>query len=124
MSAERSYVAICVGSLVYLALYVAPLAGLVPELWYLPLENRWLLGHKPPVLAMDWFGRTLFAVLGGLIGGGLTAALTRRTERVRGSAVWATVLALALAGGMAAYVSVLYDRVPKPEPLPPGYVPR
>lgn len=123
MSAARLYVVTCVATVVFLVVYVLPLAGLMPELWYVPLERRWVFGAKPPVLSMDWFGRTLFALAAGAIAAGAAGLLTRGRDAAapRGPGLWAGLVAVVLAVSAAAYVHHLHDRPLKPEPLPSWY---
>ena len=123
MSARRLHDIVCITTLVFLIAYVLPLFGVGPTLWYVPLEDQWVLGAKPAKLVMDWYGRTLFAILVAGIAAIATTQLTR-TRALGRPRVWAGLLAVALAIAMGTYVEHLEDRVPVPEPLPSGYVPR
>jgi len=126
----------------------------LPVLLYFPLSRRYSFAKNPGELSMDFYGRSLLALLvgGGLaliVYGGLRLFLRRAPRReaevadagaagdsgeaaatVSESGERPTLLlftaylatAVLLAAGLYAYQ--LIGRLPTPEPLPPGYVPR
>ncbi len=117
-AAERVYRASCAGVVVFLILYVLPLALEGPSLWYLPLERRWVLGlARPPGLVMDWYGRTLLAALAGAVVAGAVASWRAPLRRPR---AWAVAMATTLVVALAAYAWTLHHRVltPPAEPAP------
>lgn len=139
MRLSRLYAAaaLCIASsLVFFLTAVVKL----PVALYFPLSRRWTLTPIPGELSMDYYGRSLLAILAGLTAAALTLAVCRvraifRAHAAappadgssgsalppgpgRGLALLAgyTVTALVLAAGVYAYE--LYGRTPIPEPLP------
>lgn len=103
--------------------------GLVPMplFWYHDLERQWLLEVRPQTLAMDFYGRTLYATIAAGLAYGAGAWLGRRGKSDLGrEQLWlwlayglgAIVLAMCLIGYQ------LWPRPPQPLPLPAWYVPR
>jgi len=123
MNARRAHDIVCITALVFFVAYVLPLFGVGPTLWYVPLENRWVLGAKPTVMVMDWYGRTLFAILAAGAAA-IAATLLTRKRAIGAPRIWAGVLAIALATALGTYVEHLYARELTPEPVPSWYVPR
>lgn len=111
----------------------------LPVALYFPLSRRWSLTPIPGELSMDFYGRSLLALGGGLAAAALTLAAFRVQAhwraRARASAnvsakgalpqsagrglallTGYALTALLLAAGVYAYE--LYGRTPVPEPLP------
>lgn len=129
--------ALCIAS--SLAFFLTAVVKL-PVALYFPLSRRWSLTPIPGELSMDYYGRSLLALLAGLAAAALTLAVfrvralfgprvaappvddgfgaARAPDPGRGLALLAgyAVTALALAAGVYAYE--LYGRTPIPEPLP------
>ncbi|MHB8416459.1 MAG: hypothetical protein ACYDCL_00175 [Myxococcales bacterium] len=103
--------------------------GLVPMplLWYHDLERQWVLELRPHGLAMDFYGRTLYATLaaGAAFAGGRWIG-GRTQEPMKREQVWLWLAyglsAVALAMCLIGYQ--LWPRPAQPLPLPPWYVPR
>lgn len=131
----RAYAAclLCLGTA--LGFFLLAIAR-VPLLLYYPLSRRFtwatpVLG--PDELSMDFFGRSLYALLLGAalaVGGYAIARRAPNRARPAGAAVdrrltlialYALTLVL-LAAGLYGYQ--LATRAPTPEPLPAWYVPR
>lgn len=126
----RLLLAVLLARLVFGALFLASAAGrwLLP--WYLPLERRWVLASEVRGLGMDWFGRSLYSVGGGLLAGALGWYLCRfpgfaralgRTARIRMVAHLGAALLLL---DVLFYAATLFTRAPSPLPLPAWYCPR
>lgn len=74
--------AILLGAITYFFTYATPLFVELPGIYYLPLAREWVAGTKPDGLTMDWFGRTIIAVVLGVLAGGLAwPILAHRPER-------------------------------------------
>ena len=88
-----------------------------PTLWYHPLERRFFFDRFSASPAMDFFGRSIEATVGGLLffalGLLLFRGLSDLSTRVwsRRLAVW---LATAVVATMALHVALLIHRVPVP----------
>lgn len=99
----------------------------LPVPLYFPLSRRWSVVPSSEELSMDFFGRSLVAIVIGAVAGALTLGVLRLRAR-RGSDPRAgsglalltgyTATAFVLAAGVFGYQ--LYGRPPLPEPLPPG----
>lgn len=104
--------------------------GLIPMhlFWYHPLERSWGLEIRPRGLAMDFYGRTLYALLAGALAFFPARALARRLEpaAVSSERLWYW-LACALAFtflAMCLFGYQLWPRPPQPLPIPAWYQPR
>ena len=103
----------------------------LPVPLYFPLSRRWSVVPNSEELSMDFFGRSLVAIVAGAVVGALTLAVLRLPAR-RGRPAGAPAApgsGLALLTGYAATAFILaagvfgyqlYGRAPVPEPLPPG----
>lgn len=122
--------ALCIGTaLCFFLTEIVPM----PVPIYYPLLRRWALGQGAlPGLGMDYFGRSLVALLGGLVAAALTALGLGLGQRLRPggrdaargltlATAWA-LTALALCASLYAYK--LGGRELTPEPLPPWHQPR
>lgn len=95
-------------------------------LWYYPLQHRWAFEVRPAGLAMDWYGRALFASAAGAVAFLIARAIGRRlaTISARSFGLWAAWAATATLLAMGVYTYQLAMRRPNPEPLPSWYVPK
>ena len=132
MSPARLYAAgaMCIGtSLTFFLTAVVKL----PVPLYFPLSRRWSLVPSPEELSMDFFGRSLLALLVGAVAAAATLAIFQigAPRAAKPDAKPSTTPGLALLTGYAAtalllaigvFAYVLYGRTPVPEPLPPGYL--
>jgi hypothetical protein len=113
---------VCLMVLGFTAAFVLPSLVTIPVVWYYPLERAWSLEVAPHALAMDFYGRILWGVGGGLVGLGLghLAALVPalRTPRVVGLLVAWTVTAVLAVSAM--HVLTLAHRRPTPISSPPA----
>lgn len=124
-------IALCAGDIASSLAFVLPSFLKVPVLWYYPLQRRFALETLPSALAMDWYGRSLLALVAGLLIGALAYAVCRRREGGEGKegadrtptlfVLWA---ATATVFAMASCAYQLALREPVPEPLPSWYVPK
>lgn len=125
-SGARVVVAFLSGRAAFGLAYLAGHARDLPIPWYLPLERAYYFGARPPVFAMEWFGRslvsgvvaTLVTTAVWLLGGRapLVAAL-RKPLWVR---AFAQAAALTLLIDFSYVAWVLLTQPPLPLPLPPG----
>ena len=102
--------------------------GLVPMrlLWYHPVARRWAFELPPRDLAMDFYGRTLYASIAAAVAFGVGRALGRRITRLERDRAW---LWLSYGLGLVALAMCLigyqiWPRPPNPIPRPPWYQPR
>ena len=102
----------------------------LPVPLYFPLSRRWSVVPNSEELSMDFFGRSLVAIVVGAGAGALTLGVLRLRARGAGDPKAGAGLALLtgytatafiLAAGVFGYQ--LYGRPPLPEPLPPGLSP-
>jgi hypothetical protein len=110
MSAARLHTALCVGAVLFLIAYLIPIFGPHLELWYMPYERRWVLGPKPPGIGMEWYARTLVALVAGGVGTGLALLATRGSTRTEVSRIWSVILALSVLVAMVVYAYVYWTR--------------
>ncbi len=97
----------------------------MPLFWYHPLDRAFRLETRPTGLAMDFYGRSLWSAIAGVLGYLLGASLAPRLTFTR-HRVW---LWLAYGLGMTALALCLigyqiWPRPPAPITLPSWYVPR
>lgn len=118
----------------------------LPVVLYFPLGRRWSLAPSPGELSMDFYGRSLLALVSGAVAALGTLAVfwvhnklrgapvtngppaaadadsqtATQKRRENGLALLAGYVATALLLAMGVYAYELYGRVPVPEPLPAG----
>ena len=118
---SRRGIAVSFGAAAFLAVDFFVTAVRVPLLWYHPLERRFDFQWLGTGAAMDFYGKLLWCLAGGLLGwavawralGGVADAETRRWE-LRLIAWLGTLLVLA----SALHVTQLVQRNPVPLELP------
>ena len=121
-----AYVASCVATIAFAAVFVLPMYRPQAVPWYYPLEWRWAWEVAPTALAMDFFGRGVLALVVALplaaiaytVGRRVRAIPDRALDLLSAWAITATVFAMIHFGWH------LYFRDPMPAPLPEWYVPR
>lgn len=119
---ERSatrLLAACLGSLGTSLCFLLLGLGVGPVPLYLPLSRRWTLTPAPGEPAMDFYGRSLLALLAGgacALCGYLLGKRWRVPVRLLRFLALYALAALGLAAGLYGYQ--LIGRVPAPEPLP------
>ena len=131
-SSARLFVAFLAARAAFGAAYLASVLGRWPVPWYLPLEHRFAVAasRPPAVLAMDWFGRTAFALACALVFGLAAFALAARGPLARALVRPGFVKSLAHAGALVLVVDFAYfgwalmHQTPAPLPLPAWYCPR
>ena len=123
---QALFVASFAGVIASCLIYVFPAFSPTRVFWYYPLEHRWAFELKPHALAMDWYGRTLLAVVASAIAFAGTFILSRRLKPLasRGFNLWVGWAASALLIALSLYAYQLIGRNPVPEPLPTSYVPK
>jgi hypothetical protein len=124
---HRIYVTVFIGSAAFVAALMLTALVTIPLAWYFPVAREWRVTTHPNSLAVDWYGRTLLALVSAAIASAVSWLLSAllpapKTERVfRWLALW-TALLLLFASALYGYQ--LSGRAAPPEPLPLGYVPR
>jgi hypothetical protein len=120
------YLGLCAASIVFSLVFVAPSFHPFSVLWYFPLEHRWEQTVRPRGLAIDWYGRLLWATIAAPIAYAVAALVARRLRRVSTSALtlWTAWMATAALLAAALFVYQLAPRKPTPVPLPEWYEPR
>ncbi len=124
---KATYLACCAMITAFGAAFLV--MGLVPMplLWYHDLERQWVLEVRPHTLAMDFYGRTIYAILVSALAFGVGSWLGSRSKNALSREqtwLWlayglgAVTLAMCLIGYQ------LWPRPPQPLPLPPWYLPR
>lgn len=125
--AHATYLTVYGAALGFVAGFFLPAVLPIPVPWYYPLAHRWELTLRPNGLAMDWYGRDLFALAVGTLGGlalyGFSRLLRPKdpTRLFHALAAWTVSLFIFAA---ALYVYQLAPRHAYPAPFPAGYVPR
>ena len=94
------HLAVCVGIIAFAVAFALPAFVDMPMLWYRPVDRVWSFDHADGAIAMDFFGRCLFAMTATGIVSAATYALARRTRRAASPwtvavlAVWAVSISL------------------------------
>jgi hypothetical protein len=119
MEVRARYTAGCVAIIGWSLAIVVPVFRPVPMLWYYPLEHTFDFSSRAHGFATSWYGRSILALTGGLIGLVAGVLITRwsraRSQRaVALATLWATV-ATVLA--LSVYAYQLVHRVLGPDPL-------
>ena len=125
LAIRRTYLAACAGILGFATVFFLLQLLRMPLFWYHPLDRLFRFETRPSGLAMDFYGRTLWASLGGILGywGGGHLAPHLKLDRDR---AW---LWMAYGLGMIALAMCLigyqiWPRPAAPIPLPSWYVPQ
>ncbi len=123
---EALFVALAAGTIAFAFAFILPMLAGEPVLWYYPLEHRWTLEARPAGFALDFYGRTLQAMVAWAAVVLITLPIARRVKSISLRAVglltaW-TVTAVLLV--MLHYAWTLHFRRPIPEPVPTWYQPR
>lgn len=124
MNAPHSaYFAWCGTIIVASLVFVVPTFATVPLVWYYPIAHAWALEARPTGFALDWYGRTIWAVLAATLAFpfGLTLARRVHPPSPRGFFMWGAWAAMASLLAIAVYTFQLAHRHPVPEPIPAGY---
>jgi len=123
---EALFVALSAGAIAFAFAFIAPMLTGARVPWYYPLEHRWAFEAKPVGLALDFYGRTLFALAAWAITVMIALPLAKRAKSISARALglitaW-TITAVLLV--MLHYAWSLHFRRPIPEPVPTWYQPR
>jgi heme/copper-type cytochrome/quinol oxidase subunit 2 len=115
VGARARYLAGCAAVIGWSLAMVMPVFAPVPMLWYYPLDHAFELSARAHGFATSWYGRTVLALLGGVVGfvlGTMTVRVTRaRSQRAMTvGTLWAAV-AVVLA--LSVYAYQLAHRVPE-----------
>ena len=89
----------------------------LPMVWHDPVGSTWSLGARPSSAAMDFFGRTLWAMAAALC----AWAASYRLRSLRATRVSVAIAAATMAACLGLEVQRLATRVPVAEEFPPGY---
>lgn len=121
-----TYLGLCAATVGTSLGFMYPAFSPTRTLWYYPLQHRFTWELKPAGLAMDWYGRSLVALLLGALAFVVTWVASRFVARVsrRSLYLWASWVATGTLLAIALYVYQLVTREPVPEPLPSWYVPK
>lgn len=122
------HLATCVAAIAFVLAFALPAFVPIPVLWYWPVERAWGLGVKASGIAIDFYGKCLFATAVASAAALATYAFARRCVRREPSGrvvalftVWAISLALLV---VTFYAWRLAHRLPAPPPIPSWYQPR
>jgi hypothetical protein len=120
---KATYFAWCAAIIAASLVFVVPAFTTVPLLWYYPVARRWALEGRPDGFALDWFGRTIWAMLAVAIAfpGALAVARRVRTPSPRTYLLWGAWAGMTSVLAIAVYTYQLANRHPVPEPLPASY---
>jgi hypothetical protein len=120
------YFAWCASVVAASIAFVVPAFTAVGIFWYYPLRHAWTFETHPSAFAVDWYGRSLWALAAGALALGIVFATAPRLPKPSSRAyrLWATWALLAAVLAIAVYSYQLARRHPIPEPLPTWYVPR
>jgi hypothetical protein len=99
---------------------VTPVFGPMPLLWYYPLDRMFALSARAHGFATGWYGRSLLALAGGVMGFVLGAIIVRvtRARSQRAMTLGTLWAAVAIVLALSVYAYQFAHRVPVPEPLP------
>lgn len=125
---HAGYLAFCAATIVFALAYALPAFVEMPLLWYKPADRTWVVDVKTSGIAMDFYGRCLFAALASALLGGMTFLISRRlvsrepsTRTIALVTTWALTLTML---AMSFYAWRLAHRDPVPPPTPAWYQPR
>lgn len=120
---KAAYFAWCAAIVVASLVFVMPAFTTVPMIWYYPVARVWALESRPDGFALDWYGRTIWAVLAAALTFpvGLSVARRVRAPSPRAYVLWAGWAGMTSLLAIAVYTYQLANRHPVPEPLPAGY---
>jgi hypothetical protein len=128
----RLFVAFLAARAAFGAAFLASALGRWAVPWFLPFEGRFVVSAARPAaeLAMDWYGRTAFALAVAIALGAASYALAARGPLARALARPSFVRSLAHAGALVLFVDFAYfgwtmlHQTPAPLPIPAWYCPR
>jgi hypothetical protein len=116
-------VALCVATITSSLVFALPAFVPLPVLWYHPVDRDWTFETTASGIAMDFYGRCLWASLAALtLGGGVYRLISRfrRSPLSSQTLVLFTVWAITLTAlVMVFFVWRLAHRVPVAPPMPP-----
>ena len=123
---QSGYFGWCGAVILASLVFVVPAFTTVPLFWYYPLTRGWALEGQPTGFALDWYGRTIWALIAGAVGFLVGTALAWRlpAASARGYRMWAAWAGVATVLAISVYSFQLAHRRPVPEPLPASYKPR
>jgi hypothetical protein len=118
-----AYFASCSAVVVASLVYVAPAFTSIPVFWYHPLARSWALEAEPSGFAIDWYGRTAWAVLAAAVAFAITRAIARRIPDAspRTYRVWAAWVGMMSVLAITVYTYQLAYRHVDPEATPPSF---
>lgn len=124
--ADAVFVAMCAGTIAFAFAFILPMLAGSPVGWYYPLEQRWAFEVKPTGFAIDFYGRTLQAMVAWAAAVMLALPIAKRFKSLSTRAVglatgWALTAMLLV---MLNYAWTLHFRRPVPAELPTWYQPR
>ncbi len=122
------HLATCVAAIAFALALAAPAFVSIPLPWYHPVERAWTLEVSARGIAIDFYGRCLFAGLVSAIAAAATYLFARRVVRrepggrvVALFTVWAVSLTVLV---ITFYAWRLAHRTTTPPPIPSWYQPR
>lgn len=120
---DALYFAWCASVVAAGVAFVIPAFTVVRIFWYYPLRHSWLFQARPSEFAVDWYGRSVWALGAGLFAFAMTLGLVARMKRPssRAYGLWAAWALVATVLAIAVYSYQLAHRHPVPEPLPAWY---
>ena len=124
--ADALFVAMAAGTIAFAFAFIIPMLTSEPVAWYYPLEHRWAFEVTPTGLAMDFFGRTLQAMVAWAVVVMISLPIAKRFKTLSVRAVglataWAVTAMLLV---MLHYAWTLHFRRPVPAEIPTWYQPR
>ncbi len=122
-SPHSAYFAWCGTIVVASLVFVVPTFATVPLFWYYPLAHAWALEARPAGFALDWYGRTIWALMGAAAAFPVALAVARRLPppSARAFFMWAAWAGMTSLLAITVYTYQLAHRHPVPEPLPVEY---
>ncbi len=123
---DTLYFAWCISVVAASVAFVVPAFTAVRIFWYYPLRHAWAFETHPSAFAVDWYGRSVWALAAGGIAFALASFVLPRLRKpsARAYRLWAAWALTATVLAIAVYSYQLARRHPIPEPLPSWYVPR
>ncbi len=127
MRKHAVHIATCTASIAFALTLALPAFVSIPLLWYRPVEREWLFAVHAGGIAIDFYGRCLFASIVAVAAAAISYVIVARANRepsrriIAVFTVWAISITMLV---LTFYAWRLAHREIAPHPLPSWYQPR